>query len=322
MFEGKVSTDVAPGELIKLGCFRERGLLGIYNKTTNVPVRSFKGLRNNVELVAGNGGYNNFSGVLYISASDGVLRKSKSIPSCVCKMLSVRWLSHEECEKAFAHHTLEQLEVCYCRLREIPDGIGKMKQLKKVTLFELGELSSLPEEIGELSCLEDLRIEFCGVKNLPKKLMELKLKHFNLRHLPDLQLNAECLVVFSNLKHLEIESCNSVFAPPFVQSFWETIKSTIHLRTVELDWYKQDQKMVFAALEENGSIFDGGWDCQSFVHFFERNKNNHERTMECVIYLLAIRRCRNLHKQVPKEMFQMISMMLWNTRCDTEAWSE
>ncbi|MBJ6977400.1 hypothetical protein, partial [Vibrio cholerae] len=85
MFEGKVSTDVAPSELVKLKCFWERGWNGIFSKATNEEMASFKGLQNNVELVAGDGGrYLDFSGVLYVGADDGVLRKSKNVPSCEC----------------------------------------------------------------------------------------------------------------------------------------------------------------------------------------------------------------------------------------------
>ncbi len=93
LFEGKVSSDVKPHEL-------ERGLGGIYIKSASEKVKSFKGLQNNVELVAGSGVSKDFAGVLYVGADD-VLRKSKRVPSCECVMMTLRELSHEECEKVF-----------------------------------------------------------------------------------------------------------------------------------------------------------------------------------------------------------------------------
>lgn len=74
-------------------------MYGIYNKATNEEVKSFKGLQNNVDLVAGGGRHKDFSGVLFVGAEDVVLRKSESVPSCECVLMSMCWLSHEECEQ-------------------------------------------------------------------------------------------------------------------------------------------------------------------------------------------------------------------------------
>ena len=45
--------------------------------------------------------------MLYVGADDRVLRKSKIVPSSDCVMMSVRELSHEECEKVFKCEMLE-----------------------------------------------------------------------------------------------------------------------------------------------------------------------------------------------------------------------
>ena len=108
----------------------------------------------------------------------------------------------------------------------------------------------------------------------------------------------------------------------FTQLFWETIKSTTDLRVLDLYWDEHKQEMVVEALEENGSIVDGGKGPNPYGQFFKRNKENHERAMECVVHLLAIRRWRNALNGVLKEMVKMIAMMLWNTRCDVGAWSK
>ena len=181
---------------------------------------------------------------------------------------------------------------------------------------------SIPEEIEELLSLEELRVEYVGIESLPKRLKKLKLKSISLFSLFNLLLNAEDLVVFSRLKHLSIWNCSNVFTPPFTQSFWEMVKSSTALCFLELIWHEQNGEMVVAALKENGSIVDGGENSEEYAHFFKRNKENHERAMECVVQLLAIRRWRNALNNVPKEMVRMIAMMLWMMRCDVNAWSK
>ena len=324
VFEGKVSTDVEPDELVKLRCFRERGLYGIYSKVSNERLMSFKGLQNNVELVAGDDyDLKEFSGVLYVGADDdGVLRKSKNVPSFECVLLSVWYLSHEECEKAFKCEMLEELEMYFCDLRQIPTEIIKMKKLKKLR-FNSYELKSIPEEIGELSNLENLCFVCCGVGSLPKRLKDLKmLKSIFLVGLNNLHLNAEDLVVFSKLKHLTIRFCNNALSLLLTHLFWEMVKTTTDLRFLHFDWDDHIQEVVVAAFKENGSIVDGGDYSDKYAHFFKRNKENHKKALQCVLHLLAIRRCRSLYNYVPKEMFEMLSRMLWTTRCDVEAWTQ
>jgi hypothetical protein len=323
VFEGKVSTNVEPHELTKLRCFRERKLDVICNKTTNKQVTSFKGLQNNVELLARPAGYNGISGVLYVGAEDGVVRKINCVPSCECVMMSVWRLSQEECEEIFRCKMLEIVEMFFCPLRQIPREIGKMKKLNNLRLQGLLELKSIPEEIGELSSLKELQIGWCGVERLPKRLKELKmLKSISLTDLSNLLLYAEDLVVFSKLKRLTIWNSKKAFTPPFTDAFWEMIKTTTDLRVLELHWNRHNQEIAAAALQENGSIVDGGQLSESYAHIFKRNKENHDRVMECVVRMLASRRWRNTLNNIPKEMVRMIAMMLWNTRADVKTWSK
>jgi hypothetical protein len=138
--------------------------------------------------------------------------------------------------------------------------------------------------------------------------------------LSHLQLNSDDLIVFSKLKFLTIQLCDKAFDAPFTQAFWEMIKSTTNISVLDLDWRReQNQNMVTDALEENGSIVDGGLYAGLYSRFFERNKKNQETTMTNVLHLLAIRRHRSLHANVPREVFYMLGRFLWNTRCDTKA---
>lgn len=323
LFEGKVSTEVQPYDLVHLRCFRERYLETLYNKATDERVESLMGLQNNVELVASiDGDYREFSGVLYVDAEDGVLRRSKCVPSCECKMMSLCELSNEGSEVVFKCETLEELEINGCGLMRIPSDVGRMKMLKKLRLYELNELRSIAEEVGELSSLEELWIEWSAIESLPKRLNELKmLKSIVLVGLDNVQLNTEDFAVFSKSKQLRTVSCDKAFTPLIEKSFWEMVKSTTAIRLLELNWKWQNQEMVAESLDENGSIVGGGWWYESYMPFFNRNKENHARAMECVVYLLAVRRWRDALNSVPKEMVRMIAMALWNTKCDVGAWT-
>lgn len=50
VFEGKVSTDVAPNELVRLGCFQERYFCAFHIKTTKELLVTLKGVQS-VELI-------------------------------------------------------------------------------------------------------------------------------------------------------------------------------------------------------------------------------------------------------------------------------
>lgn len=151
LFQGKVSTNVTPAELLYLGCFWERGFAAINIKATNELVKSFKGLQRSELVATAAGGRRKFFARVLYAGVDGVLRNNKGVPSCDCMMMSVGVLSFEECEKAFQSEKLkmlEELEVHRCGLKQIPSNIGKIKKLKKLRLHGLLELKSITEEIG------------------------------------------------------------------------------------------------------------------------------------------------------------------------------
>lgn len=323
IFEGKVSTDVSPVELVYLGCFVELNLGRISYKATNDRVTSFKTMAGtqNIELFASYGEFTGFSGVLYIAAEDLVLRKSDSVPSCKCLLMSLWDLSAEKCDGVFECKTSKELEINRCQIGQIPNEIGKLKKLKRLKLVGLVELKTLPEQIGELSSLENLRVEWCGLESFPKRLNELKLlKSIHLMGLPELQLCQEDASVIPQLKQLAIMSCEKAFSPQFAQSFWEKIKATVELHTLDLDWHLHalNPQMV-AALAQNGSIVGSNW-YHKYEENFMRNRENHWRAMACVLQLLAIRRWRGVLNGVPKELVSIIAIMLWNTRCNIGAW--
>lgn len=75
------------------------------------------------------------------------------------------------------------------------------------------------------------------------------------------------------------------------------------------------------ALERNGSVVDIDIDSNTTLmkYYCFRNKVMHNLARECVVCLLALRRM-NQEIAMPKEMLQMLGMLLWETRTDVEGW--
>lgn len=235
VFEGKVSADISPTELLKLECFQERNLVTIRDKRTGEIVESLNG---GVELVASVYGLDRrFSGVLYVAAADGdgVLRKSTTVPTCECSLMSVWELSNDECQNAFKKCGLQELNITSCDgLKQIPHEIGTLKNLKKLTNYGL-QMKSLPEEIGELAGLKELMLCFCTLlESLPKSIGKLhqleKLKLSSLRRLKSLP---EEIGELRCLKELCISDCAIEDLPKSVVGLTQLEKLTLrHVRHI------------------------------------------------------------------------------------------
>lgn len=341
-FKAKVSRDVSLKQLSQLRCFVERYMNVFYLKDTEEKIESLKEEeKNTLELGATFGGFSDTDnlgpGVLYVAHDDGVLRQSDCVPlSRPCVMMSLWKMSHEECEKIFSPSfffffaTLEELEVSWCSLRSVPSDLGKMTHLKKLILVGLQETSVLPEEIGLLSQLRHLELICCSsLVSLPLGLKNLNsLKHLKLSVLPLLQLQPHDVASFAKLNHLHIRSCDtSLSSLLFVSTFWDMIQSvTTDIRFFDLDRAMlkddDDPQRVTRALQGNGSIVESGLLSEQYTWIWERNRANHEKARECVVLVLAMRKWRNALNVFPKEMVRMIATMLWNTKCDVNAWSK
>lgn len=326
VFEGKVCRDVEPCELVQLGCFCERELSGgIYDKRTGEEVKSLTGLQNYVELVATSGVLHWYSGVIYTDADDGVLRKRNYVPRGVKYTSMSLWaMSIEECEKVFRCETLKTLEINECEMRKLPMEITCLQRLTKLRLHDITLITHLPEEMGELVNLEVLVIQYCDVAYLPIKLRKLYALHtLHLTSLPMLELHESNLEVFERLKHITIHSCWEVFTPSFASPFWKMLSFSSSLRSLDLDWNFLSREMIADAIVKNGSITSGGCNYgMPYTEYFERNKENHANTTTCVVRILALKRWRMTSlSYFPKEIVRMMSVMLWNTRCDVEAWT-
>lgn len=214
LFDGLVCTDIAAEELCVMPPFQSADVLHL--RGTKKQIDSFKGLKD-IQVVCsmvtgwGSDDFEPFRDpiIFYISLEDGVVRKSTSIPSCPCSFLFVHKIAHDECQKAFqCDARLEELLFFAPGLRFVPDGIGKMKKLKKLSFSCARDLVSCSEELGELTQLRKLDFGGChALESLPKSIGRLKnLQVLNLSGVGGLKKIAEEIGQLSSLTELSI-SC-------------------------------------------------------------------------------------------------------------------
>jgi hypothetical protein len=63
---------------------------------------------------------------------------------------------------------LELLDLQYCGLTALPEGIGGLTGLKSLFLGSNMRLTALPEGLWSLAALELLNLMFCGLAALPE----------------------------------------------------------------------------------------------------------------------------------------------------------
>ncbi|MBU1077977.1 MAG: leucine-rich repeat domain-containing protein [Spirochaetes bacterium] len=111
---------------------------------------------------------------------------------------------------------LEELRLCNCGIEDLPQGLFKLKKLKKLHLSG-NRLTRLPDQIGELIRLEELHLDGNKLEKLPssirrlKNLQELWLDNNELAMLPkeigELKSLEELSVFENKLKVLPAEIC-------------------------------------------------------------------------------------------------------------------
>lgn len=78
------------------------------------------------------------------------------------------------------------------------------------------------------------------------------------------------------------------------------------------------EEALVSGMRFNGNIVAGN-NVEKMNTLFKRNRLMHERTAASCVAFMA---CWQRTKQMPKEIFNMIALHLWNTRSDITAWSE
>lgn len=257
--------------------------------------------------------------------------KLEQIPKEIGKMKKLRslrqygWSLRSCAEEMGQLSSLKELRIEHCAIQELPKSIGRLHGLEKLKLKWLKSLSCIPDEVGQLVNLKELQISFCDVTALPNSFCELKsLQTLNLRCLIRAQISPVGLAVVSKLKHLHIESCNVLLSDELTQkAFFDALKRSTTLQSLILQGISLPQEEIFSALQENGSIVAGGGIVVSeqVNSLFKRNKTSHERARQCVECILMVKYSRRCLHHVQKEIVQIISKIVWETRFDYDVWS-
>ena len=108
---------------------------------------------------------------------------------------------------------VEELDLYYCYLTALPEGIGRLVGLKKLGLRLNDGLITLPAGLWTLVGLEELNLFQCGLRALPEGIGRLVgLKRLDLSNNKDLTALPAGLGQLRNLEELELYLCPGLAA--------------------------------------------------------------------------------------------------------------
>ena len=95
-------------------------------------------------------------------------------------------------------------------MTNLPESIGNLECLKAQHLSGFAQLEALPESIGRLTALESLNLGACGLTELPVGLRQLtSLRTLHITDLNQLSMLPSTLWVLTGLQELTIDNCES-----------------------------------------------------------------------------------------------------------------
>ncbi len=150
----------------------------------------------------------------------------KILPKCIGNLTELRILIVDHCEDMkYLLKSIEKfknlavLSLSHCNLTSLPENIGNLTNLREIELVD-NNLSSLPESIGNLTNLKNLRLIKINLTSLPESignltnLESIQLSDNNLSSLPESignLMNLKYLCINGNFKHLSLpESIGNV----------------------------------------------------------------------------------------------------------------
>ncbi|WOG90607.1 hypothetical protein DCAR_0309851 [Daucus carota subsp. sativus] len=103
---------------------------------------------------------------------------------------------------------LETLNLNWCKnLRNLPDSIWKLKLLKQLYLGECRKLERLPEQLGEMQCLEHLDAHGTSIKQVPDSIRLLsRLQVLNLGNCKKLEYVPKSIWNLTSVGRLHLEA--------------------------------------------------------------------------------------------------------------------
>ncbi|GLJ27160.1 hypothetical protein SUGI_0532490 [Cryptomeria japonica] len=92
-------------------------------------------------------------------------------------------------------------------LARIPDSIGHLTNLKRISLSGCQNLARIPNSIGHLKNLKRISLSDCNIVGLPKQFCHLQsLEHLELKSCQMLSSLPSCFGCLTNLRHLDLSS--------------------------------------------------------------------------------------------------------------------
>jgi len=122
---------------------------------------------------------------------------------------------------------LKEMNIDYCDMEELPDGLSDIVSLKKLSITNCHELSKLPKGIGKLVNLEALRLSSCTkLKELPESITSLdKLKFLDISNCASLGNLPENIGELRSLERFNCTSCTRLSDLPY--SVTELVKLSV-----------------------------------------------------------------------------------------------
>ncbi|CAJ1942721.1 unnamed protein product [Sphenostylis stenocarpa] len=137
---------------------------------------------------------------------------------------------------------LEEMNIDYCDMVELPDGLSDIISLKKLSITNCHKLSKLPEGIGKLVNLESLRLASCtNLEELPDSITRLdKLNFLDISDCVSLRKLPENMGELGSLERINCRGCTRLSELPYsvtdleglrvvvcddeLQALWEPIR--------------------------------------------------------------------------------------------------
>lgn len=96
---------------------------------------------------------------------------------------------------------LQRLDLSQCRMKKLPDDVGKFRNLTSLNLSLNMELSGLPDTLCELCNLESLNVSLLSLEKLPEHIGKLRyLRYLDLSCNNSLKELRELLCDLNNLQ--------------------------------------------------------------------------------------------------------------------------
>ena len=157
----------------------------------------------------------------------------KILPKCIGNLTELRILIVDHCEDMkYLLKSIEKfknlavLSLSHCNLTSLPENIGNLTNLREIELVD-NNLSSLPESIGNLTNLKNLRLIKINLTSLPESIG-------NLKNLADLNISRgklttlpESIGNLTNLESIQLSNNN-------LSSLPESIGNLTNLKNLRL----------------------------------------------------------------------------------------